>query len=147
MSTKICTIKEWNRICTDLLNCQVVGFPTETVYGLGIIADSQKAFDALVSLKQRPITKPMTVMVKDVDEIEKYAFVNEKQKNVMQQFMPGPITIILKAKPNLPFTMTLGQSTIGFRIPNHELTLKILKQVRKPLLVTSANLSSMPCFM
>ena len=58
--------------------------------------------------------------------------------------MPGPLTIILKAKDNLPEHVTFNQKTIGIRIPNHELALKILKEVGLPLLVTSANISNEP---
>lgn len=144
--TKICTEKEIDTICKDLKQEKVVGFPTETVYGLAILADSKKAFDELVQLKKRPINKPMTVMVAKKEKIHDYALVNQKQQKIIDTFMPGPLTIILKAKEHLPHTMTLGQKSIGFRIPNHELSLEILKCINKPLLVTSANISSSPAF-
>ncbi len=141
---KLCTEQEIDVICEDLNQEKVVGFPTETVYGLAILADSLPAFQALVQLKNRPITKPMTVMVDDKRKLSLFANINLQQQKIIDAFMPGPLTIILEAKKDLPSTMTLGQKNIGFRIPNHALSLSILKKINKPLLVTSANVSSFP---
>ncbi len=142
MKTRMCSCQEIDTICQDLENEKVVGFPTETVYGLAIVSNSEKAFNQLMELKHRPITKPLSVMVANVDEIKKIAYVNAQQEKIIRHFMPGPLTILLKAKPNLPYFMTLGQETIGIRIPNHPLSLSILKKMKQPLLVTSANLSN-----
>ena len=84
--TKICTEKEIDTICKDLKQGKVVGFPTETVYGLAILADSKKAFDELVQLKKRPINKPMTVMVAKKEKIHDYALVNQKQQKIIDTF-------------------------------------------------------------
>lgn len=142
MKTRICNRQEIDILCQDLENEKVVGFPTETVYGLAILSDSEKAFNQLIELKHRPITKPLSVMVSNINKIKEIAYVNAQQEKIIRHFMPGPLTIILKAKPNLPFFMTLGKETIGIRIPNHALSLSILDKIQKPLLVTSANLSS-----
>jgi len=142
MKTRMCSCQEIDTICQDLENEKVVGFPTETVYGLAIVSNSEKAFNQLMELKHRPITKPLSVMVANLDEIKKIAYVNAQQEKIIRHFMPGPLTILLKTKPNLPYFMTLGQDTIGIRIPNHPLSLSILKKMKQPLLVTSANLSN-----
>ncbi len=129
-------------VIQNLLDENVVGFPTETVYGLAIISDSIKAFNNLAKLKNRPIDKPLTVMVDSIDKIYELAHINNKQKKIIENLMPGPITIIVKAKNNLPYTMNLGSKYLGIRIPNHAVALEILRKIKKPLLVTSANLSS-----
>ena len=142
IETKIYQDNNYLPIIDDLRQGEVVGFPTETVYGLAIIYNDKKAFDKLYQIKNRSITKPISMMVSDTYQIEKVAYVDDKIKKVIDKFMPGPLTIILKAKENLPEHVTFNKPTIGIRIPNHKIALDILKKVNKPLLVTSANLSN-----
>ena len=84
------------------------------------------------------------MMVSSLKVLDQVAYIDENSKKIINSFMPGPLTIILKAKDNLPEHVTFNQKTIGIRIPNHELALKILKEVGLPLLVTSANISNEP---
>lgn len=142
METKKYGREQIANLCQDLLAEKVVGFPTDTVYGLAISSYSSQAFSNLVEIKKRPITKPLSVMVGDICQIDSLALVDERRQRMLQAFLPGPVTFILKAKENLPYFMTLGQSTIGIRVPNHPISLAILNQVKIPLLVTSANLSN-----
>ncbi len=141
MKTVIYASNCYDKLCDDLLNDKVVGFPTDTVYGLAISSYSSKAFDALVAIKNRPITKPISVMVDSIDKIKELAILDNRKLKMLEALLPGPVTFLLKAKDNLPYHMTLGYSTIGIRIPNHPTSLAILKKVNVPLLVTSANLS------
>ncbi len=124
-----------------LLNHQVVAFPTETVMGLGVIYNDYDAYLRLNEIKNRPEDKPYTLMVKDVDEIDKYAFTNEKIKRVIDEFMPGPLTILLKSKNNVPGYVTHNTGIIGIRIPTNIEALSLLKEIDIPLLVPSANKS------
>ena len=124
-----------------LLNHQVVAFPTETVMGLGVIYNDYDAYLRLNEIKNRPEDKPYTLMVKDVDEIDKYAFTNEKIKRVIDEFMPGPLTILLKSKDNIPGYVTHNTGIIGIRIPTNIEALSLLKEINIPLLVPSANKS------
>lgn len=142
METSKYGINNIDKIINDLYEEEVVGFPTETVYGLAIVYDSINAFNKLAMIKQRPITKPLSMMVSDVNEIYKYAYVNEPAKKIINKFMPGSLTIVLKAKENLPSHNTMNLNTIGIRIPSNKTALEILKKCEKPLLVTSANISS-----
>ena len=121
-----------------ILDEEVVSFPTETVYGLGIKYNSSIATDRLIKAKNRDESKFFTLMVSDPSEIEKYAYITPEAKKIMDAFMPGDITIIFEAKEG----MTNGP-TIGIRIPDHAYTISLLNQVG-PMYVTSANLSGLP---
>ena len=144
MESKLYEVSEYRKLVEDLLNGKVVGFPTETVYGLAIIYNNKDAFDKLYEIKNRAITKPITMMVSDRKVIEQVAYVNETQQKVIDNLMPGALTIILNAKENLPEHVTFNYPTVGIRIPTNDVALKILKEVKMPLLVTSANVSSEP---
>ena len=144
MKTKLYKSNEYIKIVDDLLNGEVVGFPTETVYGLAIVYDSKKAFDKLYEIKNRSINKPISMMVANKDILKSVAYVDENSQKVIDAFMPGAVTIILKAKEDLPYFVTFNQDTIGVRIPTNDVAINILKSVNKPLLVTSANISSEP---
>ena len=144
MESKLYEVSEYRKLVEDLLYGKVVGFPTETVYGLAIIYNNKDAFDKLYEIKNRAITKPITMMVSDRKVIEQVAYVNETQQKVIDNLMPGALTIILNAKENLPEHVTFNYPTVGIRIPTNDVALKILKEVKMPLLVTSANVSSEP---
>lgn len=144
MESKLYEVSEYKKIVEDLLNGKVVGFPTETVYGLAIIYNDKSSFDKLYEIKNRSITKPISMMVSDRNVIEQVAYVNETQQKVIDNLMPGALTVILKAKENLPEHVTFNYPTVGIRIPTNDVALKILKEVNKPLLVTSANVSNEP---
>lgn len=141
METQKYSTKEMDKLCQNLLDEQVVGFPTDTVYGLAIIGNSQTAFDSLVKIKNRPITKPLSVMVYEKKQIQELTEITEKHEKMIEHFLPGAATLIFNAKAGLPIQMTLGCPTIGIRIPNHQTALSVLKMIGQPLLVTSANIS------
>lgn len=77
---------------------KVVAFPTETVYGLGVIADSPRAYENLVEVKKRRPDKPFTLMLSSAEEIGKYAVIDEKTKRIIDEFMPGEITLAPSAE-------------------------------------------------
>lgn len=142
MKTKVYNQSEYKYLVEDLLNGKVVAFPTETVYGLAIVYDDINAFNRLYQIKNRSITKPISMMVSNKENIEKVAFIDENSNKIIDKFMPGELTLILKAKDNLPEHVTFNLKTVGVRIPKFDLALKILTEVNKPLLVTSANISN-----
>ena len=125
----------------SLLSSGVVCFPTETVMGLGVIYNDFDAYNRLNAVKERPEDKPYTMMVKSVSEISKYAYIDEKIEKVISRFMPGSITLLLKAKENVPEYVTHGTGVIGIRIPTNIEAATLLKAVDIPLLVPSANKS------
>ena len=119
---------------------RVVAFPTETVFGLGVKFGSYEALNSLYELKQRDKGKAISMMISDPNEIEKYAYVSDDAKKLINAFMPGMITIILKKRPHINDYFTASLDTIGIRIPDDKFVLSLL-EMTGPMLVTSANLS------
>lgn len=125
----------------DLLNHdEVVAFPTETVFGLGVKFSHLEALEKIYEIKHRSHSKAISLMIYDPKDIEKYACVNENAQKLIDHFMPGMITLVLKKKSILSDDFTAGYDTIGIRIPDDPFVLKLLKEVG-PMLVTSANIS------
>jgi len=140
------SIKEFEIAKNALENSQVISFPTETVMGLGVYYDDEIAYNLLNQIKRRPEDKPYTLMLGDSNEIQKFAFVSDRDQKIIDRFMPGMVTILLKAKNNVPTYVTHGTGVIGVRIPNLSEIIELLNYVKKPLLVPSANRSGeKPC--
>lgn len=132
-------------LVADLLKKEeIIAFPTETVYGLGAIFDSENAFRRLVDAKRRPADKPFTVMCASVDDIEKVAVMDNRIRNIVRRLMPGPLTIIVKAQENLPVWVSLHTGRVGVRVSDLPFVRDMIARVGKPLLVPSANKSSEP---
>lgn len=134
-------IDEYKIAKAVLDDSQVISFPTETVMGLGVYFDDYKAYQLLNKVKERPEDKPYTLMLGDVNDIEKYAYVTSRDKIIINSFMPGQITILLKAKDSVPGYVTHNTGIIGIRVPDFDLVKDFIKYVNKPLLVPSANKS------
>ena len=122
-----------------LNNHEVIAFPTETVYGLGVFYDDEKAYRLLNQIKRRKEDKPYTLMVDDPQKIKDYAFLDDKYLPIIKKYMPGPLTVLLKSKSNVPSYVTHDTGVIGIRVPENKEALELLKHVKKPLLVPSAN--------
>lgn len=134
--------KEQIQEASDILsNGGVLAFPTETVYGLGIVFDNENTYEMLIKIKNRPMNKPFSLMCSSIEQIEEYATISAKAKLFMNSLMPGEITVILKAKPTLPDWAKGNDGTVGVRIPNDDFVISLIKKVGKPLLVPSANKS------
>ncbi|HEM5154538.1 TPA: threonylcarbamoyl-AMP synthase [Streptococcus suis] len=130
-----------DKLRTILENGGAVVLPTETVYGLFAQALNEDAVNHVYQLKQRPRDKAMNLNVSNLNDIYFFSqntpFFLEKLYN---RFMPGPLTIILKANKNVPFWVNSGLDTVGFRLPNHEQTLRLISETG-PLIGPSANIS------
>ncbi|HEM4151828.1 TPA: threonylcarbamoyl-AMP synthase [Streptococcus suis] len=130
-----------DKLRTILENGGAVILPTETVYGLFAQALNEDAVNRVYQLKQRPRDKAMNLNVSNLNDIYFFSqntpFFLEKLYN---RFMPGPLTIILKANENVPFWVNSGLDTVGFRLPNHEQTLRLISETG-PLIGPSANIS------
>lgn len=136
MDTLVVKADEIDKIVHAIKHEQVVAFPTETVYGLGIIYDSKKAIDRLIKAKNRDMSKHFTMMLASTEDIEKYAIVSERDKKIIQHFMPGDLTIVLNNRNKT--------GTVGIRIPDDEFVCEVIRRVGKPIYVTSANISHQP---
>ena len=137
---------ELEEVAEIIRNGGVVIFPTETVYGIGGNALNTETIKKIYEVKKRPSSKPLSILVKDKDEIEKYAQItSEIEKKIIDNFMPGPITLVLKKKENvIPDIVTSGNDTIGVRIPNNNIIAQVLKSCSLPIAAPSANISGQP---
>jgi len=131
----------------DLLNNgEVVAFPTETVYGLGAVATDERAVKKIFEAKGRPSDNPLIVHIGTIEEISNYIEeIPENASKLMEAFWPGPLTMIMKAKQGLLApSVTAGLTTVGMRMPNHEVALELLRKLKKPVAAPSANRSGKP---
>ncbi len=133
--------KEYLLAKNVLDNSRVIAFPTETVMGLGVYYNDFNAYQLLNKIKCRPEDKPYTMMLCSKEEIEKYAYIDERAKKVIDAFMPGEITILLRSKDTVPGYVTHNSGVIGVRVPNLANLLNFLHFIDTPLLVPSANKS------
>lgn len=127
----------------------IILYPTDTIYGLGVDATDPEAVLRLKELKGRDDLpaqaggKPISIAVSDVEMLRKYAEVTPLAEKLATRFLPGKLTIVLNAK-NLPDELTAGGGTVGIRIPNHPKALELIRKLGKPITATSANVSGMP---
>ena len=137
---------QYKKASKILQNGGLIAFPTETVYGLGVIFDNEQSYERLINVKRRPPEKPFTLMCGSLDNIKKYAYVNELAQKLIDAFMPGQFTIILKAKENLPRWVVSKEGNVGIRISDDKFVQNLILETGKPLLVPSANRSGEnPC--
>lgn len=134
-------LNELDLIKSALNDSKVIAFPTETVMGLGVLFDDEKAYQLLNQIKRRPEDKPYTMMLGDEKDIDKYAYLSQRDKKIVEAFMPGPVTLLLKSKDNVPNFVTHGTGIIGIRVPDNKDIREMINYVDKPLLVPSANRS------
>lgn len=132
---------EVNKLIEILKNNGVISVPTDTLYGLCAIINSQQAYKKLIEVKNRPQNKAFPVMCANEEQLESIAVVDEKVKKLIKAFMPGPITLVLKKKNNLPDYITNGKDTIAIRMATSKLLKDLIEKVGSPLFMTSANQS------
>ncbi len=135
---------ELEQVVEDLRLGAIVAFPTDTVFGLGCVYDNETAIQHIKIAKGRDEKKPLPMMCANLAMIEKVAELSDEARVLIEHLTPGALTLVLKKKPCIPDFVTNGFSTIAIRIPNDEFILGMLKELGKPLLVTSANLSNHP---
>jgi len=125
-------------------NNNVIGLPTETVYGLAGNAYSNNSVKKIFKLKKRPLANPLIIHYKNLKDIKKDAFYNNSLLKLYKAFCPGPITFILKKKQKSKISKiaTAGKKTIAIRFPRHKVAQNILKIINKPLAAPSANIST-----
>ena len=123
----------------------LVAFPTETVYGLGADGFNEEAAKKIYAAKGRPSDNPLILHIAEEKQLEQIVKkIPEKAKKLMESFWPGPLTIILEKKENVPYTTTGGLDTVAIRMPNHLGALSFLKAVQTPIAAPSANTSGRP---
>ena len=115
---------------------KVIIFPTDTVYGIGCDIFDLEGIERIYKIKNRSKDKPLACLCADIKQIEDIAYLSEDARKLINLFLPGPLTIILKSKPIV--LDKIGYKTIGVRIPNNKIALDILKE-HGPMLTTSVN--------
>ena len=122
----------------------LVGVPTETVYGLAADGLNAAAVEKIYEVKNRPETKPISLLVAGMTQVQKFcADIPVLAHTLAAAFWPGPLTMVLKKRENVPETVTAGGETVGVRCPDHPLTLALIAETGCPLAAPSANLSGM----
>lgn len=138
-------IDELNNVCNTLKKGNIVVFPTETVYGIGANALDENAIKKIFIAKTRPSDNPLIVHLANIKDIDKIAKdITKIEKELINNFMPGPFTIILKRKDNVPDIVTSGLDTVAIRIPSSEIARKIIESTGLPIAAPSANISGKP---
>ncbi|MFE3868905.1 L-threonylcarbamoyladenylate synthase [Flavobacterium sp. LS2P90] len=119
---------------------QIIGIPTETVYGLAGNIFSPKAIESIFAMKKRPFFNPLIVHIKSAEDLSTIAReIPQKALLLAAAFWPGPLTLVLKKQTAIPDLVTGGKDTVAVRVPNHPLTLSLLEQLAYPLAAPSAN--------
>jgi len=136
--TKLVTVEQISEIKDALHNNCIVAFPTDTVYGIGVLCSSDTAYEKMKYAKKRPETKPFPVMVANLQQLEEVAYINERERKIITQLTPGALTLILKNK-----SIHNGLETVAIRIPDDKFVLDLISEVG-PMYVTSANISGEP---
>ena len=123
----------------NLINGNLIIYPTDTLYGLGADATNDEAINTINKLKNR--NTPLSIMVESIDKLSKYGIFDNKDLNVFKSLFPGAFTILLKSKnKNISPLVQNKSKKIGIRIPNNLFCLKLLKKFKKPIITTSVNI-------
>ena len=152
METKILNIsvldtgfnEKINTAANVIKNGGLVVFPTETVYGLGADATNADAAKSIYIAKGRPSDNPLIIHISDPRDAENYAHTSETYYKLAQEFMPGPLTVILPAKDTVPRETRGGLDTVAVRCPIHPIANALIKAAGVPIAAPSANLSGSP---
>ena len=144
---KVLKTKDWplekivKQATQSLATGDLVIYPTETVYGVGVDATNQEAVKKLLKYKSRREGKPLSIAVADRPMAEQYVELNDQAKKLYKRFLPGPHTIISKGLGKVAAGVESEFKTLGVRIPAYPLVLKLTEALGRPITATSANAS------
>lgn len=125
-----------------LKNGGIVAFPTDTVYGIGALPSNKKAIRKLYRIKNREKKKPIALLVSSKKAASKFAVkIPLKARKLMAKHWPGALTLVFRKRRSVPDFLTSSLPTIGIRMPNNDIALKLIKKAGGALAVTSANIS------
>ena len=134
---------EIEEVATILKNDGVISVPTDTVYGIGARINSSKAYEKLVSVKNRPSNKSFPVLCKDLEQIKSIASLDENALKLINAFMPGPLTLVLKKRPDafsyINNAGTRETDEVAVRMIPSKFLNELIEKVGSPLFLTSAN--------
>ena len=130
--------------CRLLKEGQVIGLPTETVYGLAADATQDSAIARIYEVKNRPTFNPLIIHVASTEEAEKLVEMTIEARSLMEMFWPGPLTLVLNRKKECPISLLAGGGldTLALRCPSHPVAGRLLQEYGRPLAAPSANRST-----
>jgi len=137
IGTSVDNIREAARL---VLEGGLIAYPTDTVYGLGCNPFDAAAVDRLVKAKDR-IKGSLPILVSSFAEAERIGEINKKSTALASKFWPGPLTLVVQTRNNLPARVTDNSQLVGLRIPNHEATRRLILESGGAIIGTSANIS------
>ncbi|ARG98210.1 L-threonylcarbamoyladenylate synthase [Legionella micdadei] len=128
-------------VASHLKQGNVVAIPTETVYGLAGNAEDEHAIKKIYTIKNRPLNHPLIMHVAEGWDLSRWvAYIPDYARSLMKQFWPGPLTLVMQAKPGcVSQLVTGGQDTVAIRCPKHPITQALLQRLNFPLVAPSAN--------
>lgn len=135
---------EIDELANILKNDGVIAVPTDTVYGLCARIDSKKAHNKLIETKNRPTNKLFPIMCANKEQIKSIAKINNTAEKLIDCFMPGPITLILEKRIQLPNSINKKYTSIAVRMATSKLLAELIRKVGSPVFMTSANISGEP---
>jgi len=141
---KIYKQNETDKLAEILKSDGVISVPTDTVYGVCSRINSIKAHDNLVRAKNRPFSKLFPIMCADEEQIKSIAIVDEKTERLIHNFMPGPVTLILEKRPEVPEYVNNGAATIAVRMATSKPLEELIRKTGSPIFMSSANQSGEP---
>jgi L-threonylcarbamoyladenylate synthase len=127
----------------EIAGGNLIVYPTETVYGIGADIFNEVAAKNVFLAKNRPFDMALSVAVSDKTMMEKIAVLDDNADKLIKAFLPGPLTLIIEKKEDVPDLVTSMSKKVGIRIPDHPVALEIIKKTG-PIVATSANLHSHP---
>jgi tRNA threonylcarbamoyl adenosine modification protein (Sua5/YciO/YrdC/YwlC family) len=116
----------------------VIGYPTDTVYGIGCDLLSKKSIDRLYQIKGMDHTQKLALICPDMSSVARYAIVEDAAFRTLRRYLPGPYTFILEATREVPKMVQTKRRTIGVRIPDHPVIQALVQALGRPLVSTTA---------
>lgn len=123
---------------------KILAVPTDTIYGLATLAQNSECLKKLYEIKGREKTKPLAICVSSIRDIPRWAETQHLPNNLLQTLLPGPVTVVLKRKPELNPALNEGIDTVGIRVTDSKFVRSLAKVLNEPLALTSANSSNEP---
>jgi L-threonylcarbamoyladenylate synthase len=122
----------------------IAAYPTDTVYGLGADVHNDKAVKKIFTIKRRPLSLPLPVLIADISQLSELAAdISPMATRLMAKFWPGGLTIVFKSAPAFDSLVLSGGNKVAVRMPNHTFTLRLIKEAGCPIVGTSANLHNL----
>jgi len=128
-------------VASALNNGGIIIYPTETLYGLGALAVNEESIKKVFAIKGRLQTNPIPILVRDKEMLSEYVEVTDEASRLIEKFLPGPLTLVLKEKKSLPHFISAGTGNIAIRISRHPFVRRLFDLLSQPITSTSANIS------